>query len=153
VELLPVSIGFGLVVSLLLAETLGVAAAGMVVPGYLALALDRPKSVLVLLSAATLSYALMRLASTFLVVFGRRRTALALLIGYPVGALFSRWFLADAEPAEAAIGYILPGLIAIWMDRQGLVSTLSALTICSVIVRFFLLLAFGHELIPRGYFG
>lgn len=152
-ELLPVSIGFGLVVSLLLAETLGVAAAGMVVPGYVALALDRPKSVLVLLMAALISYGLMRLASAFLVVFGRRRTALAILIGYPVGALLSRFLLVEATPAEATIGYILPGLIAIWMDRQGLLSTLSALTICSVIVRLLLLLVFGQELITTGYFG
>jgi len=153
VDLLPIAIGFGLIVSLVLAETLGVAAAGMVVPGYVALALDRPKSLLVLVAAALISYGLMRLASAFMVVFGRRRTALALLIGYPVGALLSRWLLVESTPAEATIGYILPGLIAIWMDRQGLLSTLSALTICSVLVRLLLLLVFGQELVHKGYFG
>jgi gamma-polyglutamate biosynthesis protein CapC len=152
-ELLPISIGFGLVVSLLLAETLGISAAGMVVPGYVALALDRPLSVAVLIGASTLSYALLRLGSEYLVVFGRRRTALAILIGYITGALLSRAVLPEGDSGEATIGYILPGLIAIWMDRQGVVTTLASLTICSVIVRLFLLLFFGHELLPQGYFG
>jgi gamma-polyglutamate biosynthesis protein CapC len=153
VELLPISIGLGLVISLILAESLGVSAAGMVVPGYVALAWDRPKSLLVLLLASVLTYALLWLMSKLLVVFGRRRTALAILIGYPMGALLARLLLVENEPGEATVGYILPGLVAIWMDRQGLVSTISSLTICSVLVRLALLLFYGAELMPEGYFG
>jgi gamma-polyglutamate biosynthesis protein CapC len=118
-----------------------------------ALAWDRPQSVLILLLASTLSYGLLRIASEFLVVFGRRRTALAILIGYPMGMLLGKLFLPPGDAAEATVGYILPGLIAIWMDRQGLLSTISSLTICSVIVRLLLLLFYGAELLPRGYFG
>ena len=44
------------------------------------------------------------------------------------------------------IGYIIPGLIAIWIDRQGLVESFSALITASVIVRMFLLLITGGEL-------
>ena len=45
------------------------------------------------------------------------------------------------------IGYIIPGLIAIWIDRQGLVETLSALLTASVVVRLILILVFGAEML------
>jgi hypothetical protein len=44
------------------------------------------------------------------------------------------------------IGYIIPGLIAIWIDRQGLVESLSALIIASTIVRLLLIIITGGEL-------
>jgi hypothetical protein len=45
------------------------------------------------------------------------------------------------------IGYIIPGLIAVWMDRQGIVETLTAMTIVSVAVRLVLILTLGAELL------
>ena len=43
------------------------------------------------------------------------------------------------------IGWVLPGLIAHWSIKQGLVKTLSMLTIMSVVVRFILILVFHGE--------
>ena len=42
IELLPLSVGIGLAVSLLFTELFGIASSGLVVPGYLALALNKP---------------------------------------------------------------------------------------------------------------
>jgi hypothetical protein len=44
------------------------------------------------------------------------------------------------------IGYILPGLIAIWLDRQGVVPTLAALVTSAVVVRLILILVVPEEL-------
>src|SRR5205085_1961587 len=44
-ELLPLSIGIGLAVGLVLNELFGIAAGGMIVPGYLALSLTKPADV------------------------------------------------------------------------------------------------------------
>jgi hypothetical protein len=44
------------------------------------------------------------------------------------------------------IGYIIPGLIAIWIDRQGVVESFSTLIIASVIVRLLLILITGGEI-------
>jgi len=38
------------------------------------------------------------------------------------------------------IGYIIPGLIAIWFDRQGVLKTLAGLIVSSVLVRLTLVL-------------
>jgi poly-gamma-glutamate biosynthesis protein PgsC/CapC len=143
------SIGLGLGVSVLFSETFGIAAGGMVVPGYLALSLSKPINVLLTLTAALITYVLTRAISSFVIVYGRRRTALTVLIGYLIG-IATTWLSpaalgADGE-AMRVVGYIIPGLIAIWLDRQGVVETISAGAAAAVIVRLLLVLFVGSEL-------
>ena len=158
-ESLPIAIGVGLVASLLLSEALGIASAGMVVPGYVALFMKSPLHLCMTFGAALVTYAGIRLAGRFVILYGRRRTALSILLGYLVGGL-SGVVLQRAFPqlhlqgmdglADPVVGYIIPGLIAIWMDRQGVVETVGALTICSVIVRLCLILLLGSDLPELG---
>lgn len=168
-NLLAISIGLGLVVSLLFSELFGLAAGGLVVPGYIALYLTRPIDVAATLGAALLTFFLVRIVSTFVIVYGRRRTALMILVGYATGVLVSTVLATAFEsagelaaapmPATAdlatagrqvieagVIGYIVPGLIAIWLDRQGVVPTLAALVTSAIIVRLVLILVVPEEL-------
>ncbi len=46
------------------------------------------------------------------------------------------------------IGFIIPGLIAVWIDRRGILESLSSLIIASVIVRLILILIMGQRLLP-----
>ena len=149
-ELLPLSVGVGLAVSLLFTELFGVAAGGMIVPGYLALSLTRPIDVVVTIGAGFVTFLIVHALSAFVIVYGRRRTVLMILVGYMVG-MFIR-SVAGSAGAEALhelqiVGYIIPGLIAIWLDRQGVVETLAALVTASVVVRLILVLTVGEELI------
>jgi len=175
-NLLGLSIGVGLVVSLLFSELFGLAAGGLVVPGYMALYLTRPLDIAASLAAALLTFSIVRIASTFVIVYGRRRTALMILVGYAAGVLISAALGAAIEsmadpaviqvapaaldagaavqmmqPTRAAfdagvIGYIVPGLIAIWLDRQGVVPTLAALITSAIVVRLVLILFVPQEL-------
>lgn len=151
-ELLPLAVGLGLVVSLLLSEALGVASAGLVVPGYVALYLTRPAYLAATLLATLLTYGALRGLSRVVILYGRRRTAFAILIGYLLGAtlgFLGARYLPGIETGDAAVvGYVIPGLIALWMDRQGVVETLGALCVTSVAVRLLLLLSFGAEVPP-----
>lgn len=147
-DLIVLSIAVGIVVSFVFSEVYGLAAGGVVVPGYIALYLDRPYPLAVTLLVALAAYALTKIPSQFLIVYGRRRTALTILVGFALGAWVSRFealpAMLELEGADASvIGYIIPGLIAIWFDRQGIVPTLASLTIGSVIVRLVLLLILG----------
>ena len=147
-DLLPLSIGIGLAVSLLLSELFGIAAGGMIVPGYLALSLTRPAEVAWTVGAGFATFAIVRSLSSFVIVYGRRRTALMILVGYLVGTAF-RWAAGSLEPLSAdlhVIGFIIPGLIAIWLDRQGVVETVAAMLTASAIVRLVLVLVAGPEL-------
>jgi gamma-polyglutamate biosynthesis protein CapC len=151
IELLPLAVGVGLVVSLLFSEVFGLAAGGMVVPGYIALHLNSPLSVLLTVVAAFATFAIVQALSSVMIVYGRRRTVLMILVGYLLGAGL-RYLVAQSSSEWvsssdlAMIGYIIPGLIAIWMDRQGLVETISALGTASVVVRLVMVLLVGSEL-------
>jgi len=132
--LLPVSIGIGIVTGVLFSEAFGIATGGIVVPGYLALFVNRPLAIALTVGAGFLTFAVVRALSMYLIIFGRRRTALMILIGYVTGVLINQFSGQDVSGVEV-VGYIIPGLIALWMDRQGIVQTLSSLTIVTVIVR------------------
>lgn len=151
IDLLSLSIGIGLVVSLLFSEVFGLAAGGMVVPGYIALSLNRPIGLLGTLLAALATFAIVHALSSVLIVYGRRRTVLMILVGYLLGA-FAQSLTAATLPAFGAtdvamIGYIIPGLIAIWMDRQGISNTLSSLITAAVVVRLVLILCGSLEFV------
>jgi poly-gamma-glutamate biosynthesis protein PgsC/CapC len=148
IELLPLAIGVGLAVSLLFAETFGLAAGGMIVPGYLALSLTRPLDVALTVGAGLVTFVFVHALSSLLIIYGRRRTVLTLLVGYLLAALLHSAAADFVTPAGAElrlIGYVIPGLIALWLDRQGIVETLSTLITASIVVRL-LLVALGVEL-------
>lgn len=158
IDILTASIGIGLAVSLMFSEMFGLAAGGMVVPGYIALYLNRPIDIALTLAASFVTYLVVHSMSTFIIIYGKRRTVLMIIIGYLVrGAMTQIPFYASESlyqlstlspiPAEwEPIGYVIPGLIAIWMDRQGVLETLSALVTSAVVVRLVLMLVFGMEL-------
>ena len=148
-EMLPLSIGVGLVVSLLFSELFGLVPGGLVVPGYIALYLHRPGEVLMTLAAALITFALVRAASSVVILYGRRRTVLMVLTGYLVGLALRQLAMGYDGPLDAPldlIGYIIPGLIAIWLDRQGVTETLSSLITISAVVRLLLVLLVGSDL-------
>jgi gamma-polyglutamate biosynthesis protein CapC len=148
IELLPVAIGVGLAVSLLFAEVFGLAAGGMIVPGYLALSLTRPIDVALTVGAGLATFAVVHTLSSLLILYGRRRTVLTLLVGYLIAALLHSAAADTITPAGIElklVGFVIPGLIALWLERQGIVETLSTLLTASVVVRL-ILVALGVEL-------
>ena len=87
-ELEVASITIGLITTLLFTEMLGLAAGGMIVPGYLALHLHRPGCVALTILAAIVTFGVTKLVARFALVYGRRRIALMLITGFLVGAVF-----------------------------------------------------------------
>ena len=145
-ELVSLSIGIGLVVSLAFSEMLGLTAGGMVVPGYVALYLNHPLMIVLTLLISFLTYFIVHSLSAVMIIYGRRRTVLMILVGFAMGALLRSLGSLELKTAVidlTIIGYIIPGLIAIWIDRQGLIESFSSLIIASVIVRMVLILITG----------
>jgi gamma-polyglutamate biosynthesis protein CapC len=147
--LIAEAIGFGLVVSLLFTEAVGFTAGGFVVPGYMALFLDTPLRLVGTVIAATATYACVKIAGRFLLIHGRRSLVLAILFGFVFGVATT--FIPpirflSTEGALSAIGYIIPGLMAYWMTRQGIVRTVSAMLVAAVLVRFALIIVHGGSL-------
>ena len=152
---LTVAIGLGLIVSLLFTEAFGLAAGGMIVPGYFALNFHRPLDIVLTLTVALAAYLVVFGISKFAIIYGRRRIVLMLLTGFVLGHAM-RMLLAlpaagnfasgPANECVAVIGYIVPGLIALWFDRQGLFETLGTVLTASAVVRLSLILL-GMEML------
>ncbi len=145
------SVGLGLVVSLVFSETLGLAAGGMVVPGYMALMIHDPGRIAGTIFVSMITYFTIMILSNYMFIYGRRRTVLIIIVGFLYGWL-SREFLVfgfsgGASMEFQAIGFIIPGLIANWMERQGVVQTLTTMIVAAVFVRLLLMIFTGGEVI------
>lgn len=128
----------GLVLALLFAELTGISPGGIIVPGYIALHLDRPLRVLATLAAAFLCLALYRLMERYFILYGRRRFVLMIALG---ALLAQAWALLlprlFASPLELqVIGWVVPGLLAGNLRRQKPLPTLAGLAAVSVLTYF-----------------
>lgn len=144
--MVELAIGLGLVLSLVVSEVFGLASAGLVVPGYLALYLDQPGRLAATVLVATLTWALVRFGiARAIVLYGRRRFAVTVLVGYLLNAALEQAVLAlPAVPMELrAVGYIVPGLIANTALVQGPFVTLGMTFLVAALVRLALIL-FAH---------
>ncbi len=144
--MIEASIGLGIFLSLVFSELLGVMAGGIVVPGYIAMHLHEPSKVIGTLLVALIVFLILKILSKFMIIFGKRRMVLAILLGFILGNLSRGYFFLDASGLDVqlySIGFIIPGLIANWMERQGVVRTISMLLITAVIVRLVTMIISG----------
>lgn len=144
--MLEAALGLGITMNLVLTEVFGLASAGLVVPGYLALYLNQPGRLAATVIVALLTWAAVRYGlARLIVVYGRRRFGVTILVGFLLNALFARaigWL--PPEPLDLrAVGYIVPGLIANQALAQGVWPTLLLTAFAAAVVRLLLLLFFG----------
>jgi poly-gamma-glutamate biosynthesis protein PgsC/CapC len=119
----------GLVLALLWAEITDLSPGGIIVPGYFALYLDRPLRAAATLAVALLTLAIYRLLARHLILFGRRRFVLMVLVG---AVLSQAWLLVlprlfDAPLELRVIGWVIPGILASSLVRQKALPTLASL--------------------------
>ena len=145
------SIGLGLIVSVVFSETLGLAAGGMVVPGYMALMIHAPLRIAGTILVSLLTFYSIKLLSNYMFIYGRRRTVLVILIGFLLGWASRNFFMFQLPNGSSiefqSVGYIIPGLIANWMERQGVIQTLSTMIVAAVVVRLLLMIFTGGQVI------
>ena len=134
------AIGLGMLVGLLFSESLGVMGGGVIVPGYFALHLQDLNSVFITFFISILTFILISILSRYLLIYGRRRVILSLLLAFLIGLFFREYIYLEY------IGFIIPGLIASWMDKQGVLRTISVIIIESSIVHFILMLIFFYSI-------
>ena len=145
------AIGLGLVVSIIFSETLGLAAGGMVVPGYMAMMIHEPLRIAGTIIVSMLTFAAIKVISNYAFIYGRRRTVLVILLGFFFGWVSRQLFTFSLPGGQSiefqAVGFIIPGLIANWMERQGVVQTLSTMVVAAVLVRLLLMIFTGGKVL------
>jgi len=137
------AVGIGMFLSLILTETIGLAAGGIVVPGYIALVLHNPVQVISTIVVGLITYLIVKFISFYIIIYGRRLLIVSILIGYLIA------YITKISPMVAldtlsinieTIGFVIPGLIAYWIARQGIIPTLSAMIIVSSLVRLIIII-------------
>jgi poly-gamma-glutamate biosynthesis protein PgsC/CapC len=137
------TIGLGMLMSLLLTEIVGMAAGGIVVPGYIALSLHHPLELAITILVALVTLLVIKLLSRIIILFGRRLLVVSILLGYFFVFLAKQtpgWLGFPAHLAIFPIGFVIPGLIAYWMERQGVIETICAMFIAATATRFIIII-------------
>lgn len=130
------AIFLGILLGFIYYELIGLTPGGIIAPGYIALAFDRYLILTTTLVAVLLTYLIVRLLSQMIILYGRRAFMTAVLVGF-----FLKWGLEavlgemNLLPTELVIiGYIIPGLIANEMRKQGILETLFSCAIVAGLV-------------------
>ena len=129
---LYVAIILGLTLSLLFAEKFGINPGGLVVPGYLALTMKDPKSLIAIFLLSLLTYIIVEFGlNKFIILYGRRRfLAMVLKILLDVFNVSMGMSLGILN----GVGVVIPGLIANCYYKQGIkLTTLSTVGLSFVI--------------------
>jgi len=126
----------GIVVGFIFYELTGISPGGVIAPAYFALYVYEPDRIIMTLLIALIIYLLIKYLSSKLILYGRRKFLLAVLLSFFIKLLIE----SQIQPMDVlkmdlqSIGYIIPGLIANEMGRQKVTSTLLGLGIVTLIV-------------------
>lgn len=128
----------GLIIGFIFYELTGVSPGGVIAPGYFALYIYQPNKIVMTVLIAVIVWGILELSMRNLIVYGRRKLLLALLLSFSLKIIVEQWI----QPMQhlpfdiQSIGYIIPGLIANEMSRQRFIPTVASLGIVTVIVYF-----------------
>lgn len=149
--LLIEAVGIGMFLSLILTETIGLAAGGIVVPGYIALVLHHPEQVIATILAGLVTYLVIKWLSSYIIIYGRRLLIISILIGYLIAYLTRITPMINLNTFSIniqTVGFVIPGLIAYWIARQGIIPTLAAMIIVSSLVRLIITIVHNGVVLP-----
>jgi poly-gamma-glutamate biosynthesis protein PgsC/CapC len=129
-----------ILLSFVSSELLGLLCGGMVSAGYLAFHLETPLRVAATLVMALAVYGITLLAGRVVILYGRRRFMLCIIMGLLLTWLYEKnaYLVSGISQDLRIIGYVVPGLIANDMCKQGVVRTVLMVLVCTVLIRLIL---------------
>lgn len=131
-----VSVVLSVVLGLLSSEFLGLATGGLISAGHLALYFTQPVRLGSTMAMSVLIYLLVLLLDRCIFLYGRRRFTLCVILSV-LGSWAVQKVLVSGLPMSfdmRIIGYIVPGLIANDMLKQGVFKTLAAVLLLSAVI-------------------
>ena len=136
----------GILVSIIFYELTDVSPGGIIVPGLLVSYFHSIERVIFTVIVALLTYLIVKLISKYLLVFGKRRFVIMILVSLFLSVIFE--LITNTLSANllsvSLVGYTIAGLIANDFYKQGVKKTLPALVICVCLVE--LIVIIGYQL-------
>jgi poly-gamma-glutamate biosynthesis protein PgsC/CapC len=121
-------LAFGMLLGMFYYHRTGWACGGIITPGIIAMYIVDPGKIAVSIAAGLLVWILLDGLVRFFSLYGRQRLATAMLIALAVRyPLVSVW-----GETSLWLGWVVPGLIGADIQRQGVVTTLTAVVAVSI---------------------
>lgn len=136
------TVALSVIISFLTTELTGLLTGGMISAGYLAYWFGEPMRIVSTLLMSILIAIIIRVSRHFLILYGRRRFMLSILLSIFGVYLVEKsyFFVSEFSFDMRIIGYIIPGLIASDMEKQGILRTTLALSAVTIVVKLLSLL-------------
>ena len=138
--MLQQAIGLSIIMGFLSTELLGLFTGGLISAGYLAFYVEQPYRILSTLALALVADGLTLLIGRAVILYGRRRFMLTVILGILLGWLYESqaYYLSGISQDLRVIGYIIPGLLANDMCKQGIWRTVLMVLVCTLLIRLIL---------------
>lgn len=117
----------GILISLLLSELLHLTPAGLVTPALLAMSLHAPIQIIYTVFIALLTFAALKGLEKCVLLYGRRRFGMAILLSFLIDFILDRLGLFPVQPLLA--GVLTPGIMSVSFLHQGVLKSLLVLCI------------------------
>lgn len=138
--MLQQAIGLSIILGFISTELLGLFTGGLVSAGYLAFFLEQPYRVASTLVLSLVVYGLTKLIGKAVILYGRRRFMLTVILGILLGWVYEShaYYLNGISQDLRIIGYMIPGLLANDMCKQGVWRTVLMAMVCALLIRLIL---------------
>lgn len=138
--MLQQAIGLSIILGFLSTELLGIFTGGLISSGYLAFYLEQPYRILSTMILSLIVYGITLLAGKVVILYGRRRFMLTVILGILLGWLYESmsYYFSGFSQDLRIIGYIIPGLLANDMCKQGVWRTILMVLVCALLIRLVL---------------
>lgn len=136
----------GILISIIFYELTDISPGGIIVPGLLVTYINSIERVIFTVIIAVLTYLIVKFLSKYVLVFGKRRFALMIIISIFLSIIFEliTHALSGYLLSVSIVGYTIAGLIANDFYKQGVKKTLPALAICVCLLE--LIVIIGYQL-------
>lgn len=129
---------FGVILSIIFYEWTEISPGGIIVPGYISLFLDNPKRILITIILSIITLTAVKLLSNYMILYGRRKFSVFIITSFFLRCLMALFFEIAGLPVSTTliIGYLVPGIIAQDMERQGITKTFAAMFTVAFLLKF-----------------
>lgn len=127
----------GIILSAIYYELTDISPGGLIVPGYIAIYIMQPTRIFLTLILSLVTLVLVDFLSNYIILYGRRKFTMMVMVSFlirlAIGAS-GNYIPLPAVFTTSAIGYIIPGIIAQDMGRQGAVKTISSMLLVASMI-------------------
>lgn len=132
------TIVLGIIISIIFFELTDISPGGIIVPGYIALFLNQPERIVFTIILSMLTLLIVNILSNYTILYGRRRFGMMIIISFIIQFIIRiiiNKFLLPEFLIASSIGYIIPGIIAQDIGRQGSIKTIAAMVLVSSLIK------------------